>query len=125
MPLPPQVLSDGGFAAGSYDAVINGSAYTIDTADHDLPVSQSDAFKADGTPKGGVFAVGKQKVSVKINAITGIPAPAQLVPFQFAFNVSALWWIVTNLKIASSNSGAQIRTYTADLSQYVNTPPTS
>ena len=122
---PPIVLSDGGFAAGSYDAVIGGSSYTIDTGDHDLHVSQADAYKADGSPKGGAFVLGKQKVSVKINAIQGIPRPPQLVPFQFAFDAERLWWIVTNIKIASANNGAVIRTYSADIVQLVNAPSTA
>lgn len=118
----PNTLSDGGFLAGSYDIVIN-AAYTLDTVDHDLPVSQADAEKADGTAKGGVFVVGKQKLSVKIHAIAGVPAPAQLTPFQLAIHgYPSSWWTVTNLKIASANNGAVIRTYTADIIQLINTP---
>lgn len=116
-------LTDGGFLTGSYDATIDGNAYTLDTVDHDLPVSQADAQLASGLPKGGAFVLGKQKMSVKINAITGIPAPSQLVPFALAVHgYASKWWAVTNLKIASANTGAVIRTYAADVCQLVNTP---
>lgn len=124
MPLQsPTTFVDGGFAIGSYDITVAGYGYTMQTVDQDLPVAQSDAMKADGTPKGGAFVIGKQKVSVKIQAITGIPAPQQLVPFSFAFhNYPAAWWIVANLKISSSNTAAQIRTYSADMVYLVNPP---
>jgi len=114
-------LSDGGFITGSYDVTIDGYSYTMDTVSQDLPVSQADAMKADGTPKGGAFVIGKQKVSVKINAITGTPAPSQLVKFAFAFHgYSSANWAVTNLKIDSANTGAHLRTYSADLVQQIN-----
>lgn len=117
----PDTLNDGGYLTGSYDVTILGYAYTLDTIDHDLPVGQADAMKADGTPKGGAFVVGKQKLSVKIKAMTGIPAPAQLTPFALAIHdFPSKNWVVTNLKIASSNEGANIRTYTADIVQYIN-----
>ena len=116
-------LSDGGFLIGSYDVTIDGYAYTLDTVDHDLPVAQQDAMLASGLPKGGAFVRQKQKLAVKIKAITGIAAPSQLVPFSLALHgYSSLYWIVTNLKIASSNESANIRTYTADICQHVNTP---
>ena len=114
-------LSDGGFVTGSYDVTIDGYAYTMDTVDHDLPVSQADAMKADGTPKGGAYVRGKEKVSVKINAVTGTPAPSQLVKFSFAFHgFASKSWAVTNLKIASANTGAHMRTYSADLVEQIN-----
>lgn len=115
----PDTLSDSGLIGGSYDVVINGFSYTLDTVDHDLPVSEAIAMNADGTFKGGVAVKGQEKLSVKISAITGIPAPSQLVPFALAIHgYAAKNWKVTNLKIASSNSGAAIRTYTADITQY-------
>lgn len=115
-------LNDGGYLTGSYDVIILGYAYTLDTVDHDLPVGQADAMNADGTPKGGAFVRGKEKLSVKIKAMTGIPAPAQLEPFALTLHgYAAKNWTVTNLKIASSNEGANIRTYTADMVQYMNT----
>jgi len=119
----PDTLSDGGFLTGSYDVTINGYSYTLDTVDHDLPVMQSDAKTASGLPKGGAAVKDKEKLSVKIKAITGIPAPSQLVPFALALHgYSSKYWYVGNLKIASSNEGATIRTYTADITQHVNTP---
>ncbi len=116
-------LNDGGFQTGSYDITLDGYPYTLDTIDHDLPVSVADAMNADGTPKGGAAVVMKQKLSVKINAITGIPAPSQLKPFSLALHgFASKYWFVANLKIASSNDGAKIRTYTADIIQHINTP---
>ena len=112
-------LTDSGLVAGSYDVTINGYSYTLDTVDHDLPVSEAVANNADGTFKGGASVKGQQKLSVKINAITGTPAPSQLVPFALAIHgFTSLNWKVTNLKIASANSGASLRTYTADITQY-------
>lgn len=120
MATSPDTLVDGGFVAGSFDCTINGYAYTLDTFDLDEPVSQADAMKADGTAKGGVFVKGKKKCGVKIKAITGTPAPAQLVPFAFAFDgITSYNWVVTNRKLSGSNEGASIRTYTADIVQYI------
>lgn len=123
MGLSPDILNDGGFVGGSFDVVINGFAYTLDTFDLDDPVSQADANKADGTPKGGLFVKGKKKCNVKIMAVTGIPSPAQLIPFAFAFDGQLLNWTVTNRKLAAANTGANIRTYTADIVQYINPIP--
>lgn len=117
------ILVDGGFQYGSYDVTIDGYAYTLDTVDHDLPVTQADAMLASGLPKGGVFVIGKQKMSVKINAVTGTQPPTQLKPFAFAVHgYASKWWAVTNLKISSSNTPSTIRTYTADVVQLINTP---
>lgn len=124
MPIQPTTTySDGGFSTGTTDVIIAGFAYTLQTNDHDLSVAQSDAMTAQGLPKGAAFVVQKQKLSVKIQAITGIPAPAQLVPFYYSsHNLPNNWWLVTNLKISSSNSSAAIRTYTADIVYLVNAP---
>lgn len=112
-------LNDNGLIGGSYDVTINGYSYTLDTVDQDLPVSESVAMNADGTFKGGYAVKGQQKLAVKINAITGTPAPSQLVPFALAIHgYTSLNWKVTNLKINSSNSGAALRTYSADITQY-------
>lgn len=112
-------LNDNGLVGGSYDVTINGYSYTLDTVDHDLPVSEAVAMNADGTFKGGLSVKGQQKLSVKINAVTGTPAPSQLVAFALAIHgFSSLNWKVTNLKITSSNSGAALRTYSADITQY-------
>lgn len=117
----PDTYADGSFLSGSYDVTIDGYAYTLDTVDHDLPVSQSDAMNANGTAKGGVFVKGKQRLAVKINAISGTPAPSQLVPFALALHgYASKNWIVTGLKISSANNGAQIRTYNAEICQHIN-----
>ncbi len=115
----PDTLSDNGLIGGSLDGVINGIAYTFDTLDADLPVSEAVAMNADGTFKGGVSVKGQLKLSVKINAITGYPAPSQLVPFSL--NVPGIGpknYKVTNLKLSFANSGANLRTYSADLTEY-------
>ena len=115
----PNVLTDNGLISGSYDVVIDGAAYTLDTVDHDLPVAESVAMNADGTFKGGASVKGQQKLSVKINAITGVKAPSQLVPFSLAIHgYAARNWKVTNLKVTSSNSGASLRSYSADITEY-------
>jgi hypothetical protein len=116
-------LADGGFLTGSYDVTIDGYSYTLDTVDHDLPVTQADAYNANGTAKGGAFIRGKEKLSVKINAVSGTPAPSQLVAFSLALHgYTSKYWVVTNLKISSANTGANIRTYAADIVQHINTP---
>jgi len=115
----PDTLNDNGLIGGSYDVVIDGFAYTLDTVDHDLPVSEAVANNANGTFKGGLSVKGQQKLSVKINAMTGVQAPSQLVPFSLAIHgFAARNWKVANLKINSSNSGAALRTYTADITEF-------
>lgn len=115
----PDVLNDNGLISGSYDIVLNGFAYTLKTAEHDLPVAESVAMYADGTFKGGASVKGQQKLSVTIDAITGIPAPSQLVPFSLAIHgYSARNWKVTNLKISSSNTAASLRSYSGDITEY-------
>jgi hypothetical protein len=121
--LPPDFFSDGGFLTGSYDITIDGYSYTLDTVNHDLPAGQADAMHANGTPKGGAFVRMKEKLSVKIKAVTGVPAPSKFVPFALAIHgFESRYWVVTNRKISSSNEGAVIRTYTADIVEHVNTP---
>lgn len=122
----PDTVNDGGYLTGSYGGYINGFYYIFDTTDHDLPWGSAKANKADGTPAGGAYVRMAEKVAVKIKAKTGTPAPKQGVPFPFAFDdFPQKNWLVTNLKIASSNEGAQIRTYTADLEEYINPIPLS
>lgn len=119
----PDTLSDNGFVGGSYDVTIDGYAYVLDTVDHDLPVSQADAQYANGTPKGALFVKGKQRLAVRIKAVSGVQAPSQLVPFSLAIHgYSSKYWVVTNLKITSANDGAVIRTYNADIVQHIATP---
>lgn len=117
-------VNDGGYVGGSYGAWINKFYYVFDTVDHDLPWGSAKANNADGTPAGGLYVRMAEKVSVKIKAKTGVPAPGQGKPFVCAFDgFPEKNWLVTNLKISSSNEGAQIRTYTADLEEYVNQIP--
>jgi hypothetical protein len=117
----PTTYGDGSFITGSAEGTINGYAYVFDKIEHEKPVGQADASNADGTPKGGAYVKLKEKVSVTIKAITGTPAPAQMVPFAMAFHgETSRNWLVTNIKISSSNEGAQIRTYNADLVEHVN-----
>lgn len=112
-------LTDSGLITGSYDIRINGFPYTLDTVSHSLPVSEAVAMNADGTFKGGASVKGQQKLSVKINAVAGYPAPAQLVPFALAIHgQESRNWKVTNLTIASANTGASLRTYSADITEY-------
>jgi hypothetical protein len=115
----PDTLNDNGLIGGSYEININGYVYVLDTADHDLPVSEAVANNANGTFKGGLSVKGQQKIAVKINAIDGTPAPSQLVPFALTIHgFPSRNWKVTNLKINSSNSGAALRTYSADITEY-------
>jgi hypothetical protein len=117
----PDTLGDGGYQTGSYDVTIGGYSYTLDTVDHELPIGQADAMNADGTPAGGAFVRMKEKVAVKIKAVTGTPAPSQLVPFALSFHgYPSKNWVIATMKITSSNEGAQIRTYNADIVEYIN-----
>jgi hypothetical protein len=117
----PSTYGDGSYITGSAEGTINGYSYVFDKIDHEKPVGQADAMNSDGTPKGGAFVRMKEKISVTIKAITGTPVPAQMVPFALAFHGEASKnWVVTTVKITSSNEGAQIRTYTADLCEHIN-----
>lgn len=112
-------LSDNGLIIGSYAATIDGFAYTFDTVDHDLPVNEQTVAATDGTFNGGAAVRGQEKLSVKIFAVTGTPAPSQLVRFSAAIHgYASKFWKVGNLKIASST--AALRVYTADITQAKN-----
>lgn len=120
----PDTLLDGGFQTGSYGGVINGYYYTFDTVDHDMPGSSATANNADGTPAGGVFVRGKEKIAVSIKARTGTPVPAARVPFRMAFDGQPEKnWVVVGAKISSSNEGASIRTYSGEIEEYINPIP--
>ena len=109
-------LSDNGVVIGSYDVTIDGYSYTLDTVDHDLPVTGEAVRNASGAFNGGAYVRGQEKLSVKIFAVTGTPAPSQLVRFALTIHgYASKYWFVGNRKIASS-SGA-LRAYTADLMQ--------
>lgn len=118
------ILSDGGFATGTgSDVTVDGVAYTFDSIGQEIPVTQADAYLASGLPKGGAFIIGKQKHSVKCNALIGTQRPSQLVPFQWTppSASASSWWCIGTLKINSANTGAVIRTYDADVIQLINT----
>lgn len=119
MPPPNLTLSDNGFLSGTYDVVIGGVAYTVKTSSHSLPVAETVASNRDSTFKGGASAKQQEKLSVMIEGQTGRPPPSQLQPFRAAFNgFPPKNWKVTNLKIDSSNSGAVITTWSADITEY-------
>jgi hypothetical protein len=109
-------LSDNGTVLGSYDVTIDGYSYTLETLDHDLPVTGEAVRAANGTFNGGSYVRDQEKLSVKIFAVTGTQAPSQLVRFTATLHgYAAKYWLVTNLKIASSTAG--LRAYTADIVQ--------
>ena len=112
-------LSDGGYIIGTYSVTIDGYAYDLDTLDHDLPVKTDEVVDTTGLFKGSAEVVQRQKISVKIFAITGTPAPSQLVTFSKAFHgYAAKYWKVAGLKIASST--AANRVYSAELLESKN-----
>lgn len=117
-----ETLTDGGPIYGStYDVTIDGYAYTLRTADHSLPVAGDEIRDSSGKFKGHASIVQRQQVSVEIDAITGTPAPSQLVPFSQAFHgYAAKWWAVHDLTIKSSQTS--LRTYTAVLKENKNAP---
>ncbi len=119
MPAEPNVLNDNGLISGSFDININGFPYTMDTYTRNFPVSEAVAMNADGTFKGGASVKGQQKITVKINAITGVPKPSQLVPFAWGEpGETPLNWKVTTCSLTASNSGASLRSYSAEITQY-------
>lgn len=114
-------LSDSGSIFGAtYDVTIDGYVYTLKTADHSLPVSGGQIMDSSGKFKGGAYVRGQERLSVEIDAITGTPAPSQLVAFAQAFHgYSSKYWIVGSLQIKSGN--AVSRTYSGELLEYKNT----
>lgn len=115
-------LSDNGTIYGStYDVTINGYSYVFKTADHSLPVNGDTIRDSSGKFKGGAYVRGQETIAVEIDAITGTPAPAQLVPFAQAFHgYSSKYWVVGNMQIKSGN--AQLRTYSAEVKEHKATP---
>lgn len=110
------ILSDNGPIIGTYDVTIDGYAYTLETLDHDLPVTGEAVRSSSGAFNGGAYVRDQERASVKIFAVTGTPAPSQLVRFTAALHgYASKYWAVTNLKIASSTAG--LRAYTADIVQ--------
>lgn len=121
------VSQDNGLINSSYQVFIPvsevpgapGFWYILDTLDHDLPVKEETANAVDGTFNGGSAVRQQEKLSVKIWAVTGTPAPAQLVRFSLAIHgYLSKFWKVTNLKIATG-TGVQ-RAYSADITQAKN-----
>lgn len=121
------VSQDNGLINSSYQVFIPfseqtpgvGAWYILDTLDHDLPVKEETANAVDGTFNGGSAVRQQEKLAVKIWAVTGAPAPAQLVRFALAVHgYTSKFWKVTNLKIATG-TGVQ-RAYSADITQAKN-----
>lgn len=120
----PDVLLDGGFQTGSYGFVLNGFYYAADTISHKTTTSSARANKANGTPAGGAHVRGPEMISAKIKARTGVPRPAPRIPFRASFSDEPPKnWVVTSTTIESSNEGASIRTYSADIEEYINPIP--
>lgn len=120
-------IQDNGVINSSYTVFIPtsegnpgiGFYYIFDTIDHDLPVTEETVKAADGTFNGGSGVRGQEKLSVKIWALTGVPAPAQLVRFPLSIHgYNSKFWKVTNLKVATG-TGVN-RAYTADITQAKN-----
>lgn len=109
--------SDSGAIYGqTYDVTIDGYAYTLKTVDHALNVSGIQIKGATGLFKGGAYVVEQERVSIEIDAISGIPAPSQLVVFAQAFHgFTSKYWMLGNLSIKSGNEAG--RTYSGELMQ--------
>lgn len=110
--------SDSGAIFGAtYDVTIDGAAYTLKTVDQSIPVNGEQIFTAAGLFKGGGYVLGQERLQVEIDAITGVAAPSQLVPFALSIHgFASKNWIVGNLNIRSGN--AQLRTYSAEIMEY-------
>lgn len=107
----------GGIYGQSYDGTIDGFAYVFKTVDHAKNVSGIVIKDSAGLFKGGAYVVEQEVVQVEIDAITGIDAPSQLVPFALALHgFASKNWMVHNLSIKSGNE--QGRTYSAELKEY-------
>lgn len=120
-------LTDNGLIINSYTVGIPASEgpgapiyyYTCDTHSHSLPVSEETVKDVTGKFNGGGAVRGQEKVSVKIWAVTGIPAPAQLVRFPASFNgYNSRFWKLTDLTIDSATG--PLRSYTGTLTQAAN-----
>lgn len=109
--------SDNGAIYGqTYDATIDGYAYTLKTVDHAKNVSGIEIKGSTGLFNGGAYVVGQETLQVEIDAITGTPAPSQLVVFSLAIHgFASKYWMVHNLSIKSGNE--QGRTYSAEIKE--------
>lgn len=93
--------------------------YTFDSHSHALPVSEETVKDVTGLFNGGGAVRQQEKVTGKIWAVTGTPAPAQLVRFPAAFNgYSSRFWKATDLTIDSSTG--PLRSYSVTLTQAKN-----
>jgi hypothetical protein len=110
--------SDSGAVFGAtYDVTVDGYTYTLKTVDQSLPVNGEQILDATGLFKGGGYVRGQERLQVEIDAITGTPAPSQLVPFALAIHgFTSKNWIIGTLNIRSGN--AQLRTYSAEIMEY-------
>jgi hypothetical protein len=111
-------LSDSGPIFGTtYAVTIDGYSYTLQTVDHDLPVTGEQTRDSSGLFNGGAYTRQQERLSCEINAVAGTPAPSQLVPFAAAFHgFASKNWLVGTLKIKSGTQA--LRTYTAELLEY-------
>ena len=111
--------SDSGAVVGqTYDATIDGYAYTLKTVSHALPTSGIEIKDSSGRYKGGADVADRETASVEIDAITGTPPPSQLVVFSLALHgFSSKYWKVHSLTLKSGNSEG--RTYSADIKQSI------
>lgn len=111
--------SDSGAIYGAtYDVTIDGYAYVLKTVSHALPVDGIEIKDSSGRFKGGAYVAGRETQSVEIDAITGTPAPSQLVVFSLAIHgFSSKYWMVHSLTIKSGNEEG--RTYSAEIKQNI------
>ncbi len=109
--------SDNGAIFGqTYDVTIDGYAYTLKTLDHALPSSGMEIKSSVGAFKGGADVLDRETFSCEIDAITGTPAPSQLVVFAQAFHgFASKYWKVHSMSVKSGNETG--RTYSAECKQ--------
>ncbi len=111
--------SDSGAIYGAtYDVTIDGYAYTLKTLDHALPTSGGEIKGPTGLYKGGADVVDRETFSGEIDAISGTPAPSQLVVFAQAFHgFTSKYWKVHSMSIKSGNES--LRTYSVECKQSI------
>lgn len=111
--------SDSGAIFGqSYDVTIDGYAYVLKSLSHSLPTEGIEIKTSAGAYKGGADVAGRETMSVEIDAISGTPAPSQLVVFSLAVHgYASKYWKVHGLTIKSGNSEG--RTYSAEIKQSI------
>ena len=108
----------GGIYGQTYDVTIDGYAYTLKTLDHALPTSGMEIKTAVGLYRGGGDVVDRETLSAEIDAISGTPAPSQLVVFAQAFHgFTSKYWKVHSMSIKSGNESG--RTYSVECKQSI------